>query len=50
MSEEMKIRNYLEEDDDEGDCDQAVEEAIEARNHEWASIQTEIDEAGYGCI
>ena len=35
-------------DGEEFDCDQAVEEAIEARNHEWASIQTDIDAQGYG--
>ena len=34
--------------EESGDCDQAVEEAIEARNDEWASRQTEMDESGYG--
>jgi hypothetical protein len=29
---------------EEGDCDQIAEEAIEARNDEWASHQTAIDE------
>tara|TARA_R110002126_G_scaffold191534_1_gene339696 strand:+ start:858 stop:998 length:141 start_codon:yes stop_codon:yes gene_type:complete len=34
--------------EESGDCDHAVEEAIEARNDEWASRQTEMDESGYG--
>jgi len=36
-------------DEEDGfDCDQLVEEAIEARNDEWASIQSDIDAQGYG--
>ena len=42
----IEVMSAYEYEESDWDCDQAVEEAIEASNHEWASIQTAIDEAG----